>query len=158
MDVSGRITNLSSRWRELETPRKFAYVLAAVVILVIIWTLATAPARNAAADAERQERTAALVAALTPREVVYEVEGDGRYFDMTAETPTGTTQASPDLPLRLTTGGLVTHEFDPGSFVYISAQSKDGRSITCRITVDGEVISDNTATGEFAIATCKGSA
>ncbi|WP_307868212.1 MmpS family transport accessory protein [Cellulosimicrobium cellulans] len=145
-------------WKRLTVPQKVAIGLAVVVLVIIVATLATAPARNAAADREREERVAALVAALSPREVVYEVEGDGRYFDMTAETPTGTTQASPDLPLRLKSGGLVTHAFDPGSFVYISAQSKDGRTITCRITVDGQVISENTATGQYAIATCKGSA
>jgi hypothetical protein len=90
--------------------------------------------------------------------VVYEVEGDGAYFDLTAETPTGTTQATPDLPLRLKTGEPMTYEFQRGDFVYLSAQSKDGRTITCRITVDGTVVSENTSTGQFGIATCKGTA
>lgn len=90
--------------------------------------------------------------------VVYEVEGDGAYFDLTAETPTGTTQATPDLPLRLDTGEPMTFEFQPGDFVYVAAQSKDGRTITCRITVDGTVVSENTSTGKFGIATCKGTA
>lgn len=91
------------------------------------------------------------------REVVYEVEGDGVSFDLTAETPTGSTQQSPDLPMRAKEGGLLTFEFPPDSFVYISAQNKDfGREITCRITVDGVVISENSATGRYSIATCDG--
>lgn len=38
------------------------------------------------------------------------------------------------------------------------AQNKgEYRSVTCRITVDGIVISENTSSGEYGIATCKGS-
>ena len=38
------------------------------------------------------------------------------------------------------------------------AQIKTGTSVTCTISVDGKVVSTNTASGEFAIATCSGSA
>ena len=35
--------------------------------------------------------------------------------------------------------------------------SPAGTTITCRITVDGEVIAEQTSTGEYAIVTCSGS-
>lgn len=48
--------------------------------------------------------------------------------------------------------------FDPGSFVYISAQGRGGsNNVICCISVDGKVISQNSATG-YGIATCKGKA
>lgn len=56
------------------------------------------------------------------------------------------------------TAGL-TFRFPAGAFVYISAQQKDGgHTITCRITVDGRVVSENTSVGEFQIASCQGQA
>ena len=33
----------------------------------------------------------------------------------------------------------------------------DGTTITCRITVDGEVIAEQTSTGQYAAVTCAGS-
>ena len=73
-------------------------------------------------------------------------------------TPTGTEQATPSLPLRNQAGELgVTHEFGPGEFVYVSAQNEgEYGSVTCRITVDGVVVSENTSSGAYGIATCEG--
>ena len=51
----------------------------------------------------------------------------------------------------------MTHEFGPGEFVYISAQNEgEYGSVTCRITVDGVVVSENTSSGAYGIATCEG--
>lgn len=106
----------------------------------------------------------ALVQALTPREVVYEVEGSASSVSITIETPTGTSQQEGvGLPLAPEGGGVGEHglsaNFQRGDFVYISAQN-DGETgtVTCRITVDGRVVSENTADGAYSIATCKGSA
>ena len=78
---------------------------------------------------------------------------------MTAETPSGTTQQSPDLPLRTKNGDTgLRYEFDRGAFVYLSAQTNEIGSITCRITVDDKVISEVTSTGQYSIATCDGTA
>lgn len=96
------------------------------------------------------------VPTLSTREVVYEMEGDGTHFSMTASTPTGTTQQNPDLPLRKQGGGNLTFTFAPGEHVYISGQVINGRTLTCRIKVDGAVISENTSSGEYSIATCSG--
>jgi len=43
------------------------------------------------------------------------------------------------------------------SIFSLVAQASDGTSITCKITVDGKVISTNTSTGSYAVATCSGS-
>lgn len=79
--------------------------------------------------------------------------------DVTMETPTGTVQATPDIPMKLKTGEPVKYMFDRGAFVYISAQKGDYYGdVTCRIRVDGKIVSENTATGKYSIATCKGTA
>lgn len=92
--------------------------------------------------------------------VVYELGGSVGWADVTMATPTGTSQITPDVPL-VTTGGDtgLTYTFPDGAFVYISAQKTDeGGTITCRITVDGVVISENTSSAAYGIATCEGSA
>lgn len=132
--------------------RRLVIALAVLIALLVGAGILWATTRGAG----RTSSSEALVPDVAT--VVYEVEGDGAYFDLTAETPTGTTQATPDLPLRLDTGEPMTHEFQRGAFVYVAAQSKDGRVITCRITVDGTVVAENTSTGKFGIATCKGTA
>jgi hypothetical protein len=49
--------------------------------------------------------------------------------------------------------------FSPGAFVYLSAQNKGYGALTCRIRAeDGSVIAENTANGQYAIATCTGQA
>ncbi|MDQ0865712.1 hypothetical protein [Arthrobacter globiformis] len=91
-------------------------------------------------------------------EVLYEVEGTQESASVTYETPTGTSQADLDIPMKRKSssapGLLLT--FNTGEFVYISAQGRDSSgSVRCRITVDGTVISENIASG-YGIATCKG--
>ncbi|HET8535912.1 MAG TPA: hypothetical protein VFL73_01915 [Solirubrobacteraceae bacterium] len=95
--------------------------------------------------------------------VRYEVEGQYVWgADITMQTPTGSSQVSAKLPLQTKGGDIgMRQTFDEGAFVYLSAQSHEERgSITCRIVrVDnGRVISENTSSGAFAIATCKGRA
>ena len=93
-------------------------------------------------------------------EVLYEVEGTAVNADVTFETPTGTSQTSPDLPMKVKGSSVpgVTFTFESGDFVYISAQGKKGAGyVICRITVDGKVISENRASG-YGVASCKGSA
>ncbi len=97
-----------------------------------------------------------------PPVVVYNVEGSASGADLTMETPTGTSQATGrSVPLTTKDGqqGLTIRGFRHGAFVYISAQNTGGSGdLTCSITVDGVVISENTAQGAYAIATCKGTA
>ena len=108
-----------------------------------------------------------------PKTVKYEVEATTIFgapiqmrvpADITVETPDGTEQANVSLPLKMKDGSIGYEKaFMPGNFVYISAQKGDYEgSITCRITVsdiDGansRVISENTSSGDYAVATCRG--
>ena len=111
----------------------------------------------------------ASVAPAAPRPVTlptirYELDGDGvDQADITYTTPSGTSQQQDiDVPMRSKSGGPgIEIRMATGAFVYFSAQIKSGSgSITCRIVnVDsGTVISENIATGDYAIATCKGRA
>jgi hypothetical protein len=96
----------------------------------------------------------------TTSEVVYEVFGRQTSASVTIETPTGTSQKDISLPLMIkaSTDTGLTYTFQQGSFVYISAQGRGGPfEVICRITVDGTVISRNSATG-YGVASCKGTA
>jgi hypothetical protein len=104
---------------------------------------------------------AAALAAGGTVSVLYEVEGDRRLdHDHLYDAPTGQSQGT-NLAVPLTTENGKTRgirgDFPEGSVVYISAQNMgDSGDITCRITVDGRVLSENTASGGYAIATCEG--
>lgn len=94
--------------------------------------------------------------------VLYEVEGSATSVSITVETPTGTSQAK-ERAVPLTTEDStvgnrgLSFQFKSGAFVYISAQNEgETGTVICRITVDGVVVSENTADGAYAIATCKG--
>ena len=47
-------------------------------------------------------------------------------------------------------------QFAEGSFrvATLTAQNAGGGDITCRISVDGEVVSETTSSGEYAVVTC----
>lgn len=89
--------------------------------------------------------------------VVYEVAADtaygsGRTGTVTMQTADGTSQSATPLPATFSAGS-----FSTGDFVYVSVQNGQGLgSVTCRITVDGDVVSENTSTGGYTIATCQG--
>jgi hypothetical protein len=95
-------------------------------------------------------------------EVLYEVEGSATGANLTMESATGTVQANGKaVPLVNKTSGKrgLTFTMPRGHFVYLSAQNEGSRgSITCRITVDGIVVSTNTSSGAYTIASCKGTA
>lgn len=141
------------------TTRRWAVPLAvvsAIVVAVVIGVVASG-------DSDPQDAGSAggIPAADTTVTVLYEVEGTTDYADVTMETPTGTSQISPDVPMVRKSDGQAGLEFDFGSgaFVYLSAQNNRGYgTVTCRISVDGVTVSENSATGGYAIATCKATA
>jgi hypothetical protein len=89
-------------------------------------------------------------------EVEYRVVGTAESAFVTVQTPTGSSQAETDVPMRNRAGEIgVSQQFEPGAFLYISAQNQgDSGFITCSILVDGEVVSTNTSSGAYAIAQC----
>ena len=94
--------------------------------------------------------------------VTYEVVGDLQSADVTMQTPTGTSQQTVAVPIKNQSGGDgLSFKMREGAFAYIAAQNGDSDSygpIQCRISVDGRVVSENSSTGQFSIATCKAAA
>lgn len=138
--------------------RNAAIAIAAVtVVLVALIVLLNAGNKSAGTAIP------ASVASYTPavHTVSYEADGDGtkagNYTLRAADG--GTRQGEADLPLMNKAGGtgLQLSGFQPGDFVYLSVQNDNGYgSVTCRIVVDGQTISENTSTGGYTIATCQG--
>lgn len=88
----------------------------------------------------------------TPSPVVYAVDGTADSVFVTVQSATGTEQAAGRaLPIRL------EYTIRSGQFVYISAQNEgDWGDVTCEISIGDRVISRNSATGAYTIATCQG--
>lgn len=85
-------------------------------------------------------------------QVTYTVTGSASSVMVTMQTPSGQTQQ---------VGALTSYSysFDPGNFLYISAQNQDASgTVTCTISEDGAVISTNTSDGGYTIASCQGTA
>ncbi len=98
-------------------------------------SIPTSPARSAAAQ------------------VRYELSGTGGAVDITITNATGATeQKTVTLPWSL------NFPAKAGTFVYLSAQNGglSSASTTCKILVDGVVIQEATASGEYKIAGCSG--
>lgn len=97
----------------------------------------------------------------TTHEVWYRADGDGTTSaSYTLQSDDGgTRQQDIDLPLTNQKGetGLTFTGFKSGAFVYLSVQNKTAAgAVTCRISVDGKEISNNTSSGAYTIATCQG--
>lgn len=86
--------------------------------------------------------------------IVYEVSGDAPSADITYSTygdeMTTNQETVTKLPWRkeVTTTGIVKD----GQLIV--STGADGGSVTCKLTVDGEVVKKATASGAFAMATC----
>ena len=114
--------------------------MAIIVIIVAI----VAAASKAILDISGQRHT-----------VVYTVTGNGTadiqydtYTNGNAGSAESTGQSLP-WSMTVTGSGLFT-------FYSVTATISTGSSATCTITLDGRVISTNTATGQLASATCSG--
>jgi len=98
----------------------------------------------------------ASVSAPTTATVRYEVEGTASDASVTYSTPTGTEQADVNLPMKSASGAYgITATFPNKASAHISAQNRsDSGTVTCRITVNGEIISENTSSASYGIAQC----
>jgi hypothetical protein len=132
--------------------------LAAVAVLVgalfVVSTISSRPA------AESASSSSGSLSRSLPR-VLYEVEGTAEGASITYSTSSGIAQNSGvKVPLTAKGGSQrgITLTMDRGDFVSISAQNLGSSgSLTCRITVDGVVVSRVTSSGAYAIASCSGS-
>jgi hypothetical protein len=84
--------------------------------------------------------------------VYYQVSGTTSSASVTYRTSSGTSQAKVRVPWSNKISDL-----KPGAFLYVSAQNetKSG-SVSCRIVVDGVIISENTSSGAFKVVSCEG--
>jgi hypothetical protein len=99
---------------------------------------------------------------IAPTQVVYEVIGTPARVDITFQTPAGRSHMSAvALPMTDKQGAspaLHYSGFLPSEALYIAAENPGAfGTLTCRIKLNGVVISENTASGSHAIATCEGS-
>jgi hypothetical protein len=127
-------------------------ILGGALVIVVAWAALNWPAT--------QEPPAASI-----HTVVYQAEADaahgsGRTGMYTLQSDDGgTRQGETNLPMKNRDGatGLTFTGFKSGDFVYLSIQNADAAgSVTCRIVVDGVMISENTSDGGYVIASCKG--
>lgn len=93
-----------------------------------------------------------------PQWIAYYVRGEATSANVTYRTGSGTSQAEVDLPLRNKAGdeGIQMTSDNAPDFLYISAQNAgEYGDVTCSIVIDGTVVSENTASGAYMIATCE---
>lgn len=136
---------------------------------VALLALTVAGCSSGPTPAQTQALAAAELRAAMQVEVRYEAEGDpltydpkGTYGSVTMKTPTGTSQSDPDLPMGVKDSASpgLTMTFQAGDFVYLSVQNNGSTdNVRCRITAsNGVVLSENSSTSSYGIATCQGRA
>jgi hypothetical protein len=82
--------------------------------------------------------------------IIMEIGGNGKSADVTYQIGTNQSQDNgAKLPWKKETSSK-----DSVIITVLTAQAKDGKEITCKVTVDGKVVSENKSSGEFAIVTC----
>lgn len=116
-----------------------------IVVAAVAAVLVYASAKNQAGNSDDGQ---------TCHAVVYTVTASGP-IAVTFETQQGQTSQ------RDVASGSFTERFcgDVGSFVYVSAQVQiEGGRVACKITSSGAVVATNSSSGDFVIASCKGSA
>lgn len=134
--------------------------LALLLVAVALYIWFPGPAQSKASSSTQPDANSSSFGGTV--DVLYEVEGTAKGTNLTLESGTGTLQLNGKaVPLANKSTGKrgITATMSRGAFVYISAQNTgDTGTITCRISVDGVVISSNTSSGGYAIASCKGTA
>lgn len=143
------------------------------IILAVVYTAAfagaakslnddSAPAVTTQPSASSPAAPASSAPAATGHTVTYDVTGNGtKATDVTYLTfnngSSGTSQANDAVIPFHKVIPIESNSLLSTSIFSLVAQASDGSSITCNITVDGKVISTNTSTGPYAVATCSGS-
>jgi hypothetical protein len=134
-----------------------SFIVGAVVLAAIVVTANVVGSLNAPKTSSSTGGVAFQAPpAAAPLRVLYEVEGTAGSVSLTYSTSTGIEQHDSRLPL-MNTGGTagVSHKGKAGESLYIAAQNRgDSGAVTCRITLDGAVVSENSSSGAYGIAQC----
>lgn len=122
--------------------------LGALVILIVVITAggsSSSPSAPAAGTQQTQSAAPAATKAAAAQTVTYEVAGS------TADVTYGPagTSLSGSVPLH------VTKPLGTPLYYSISAQLQGGGDVSCKILVDGKVISSSEASGGYNIAQCE---
>lgn len=134
---------------------------AAALAVVALFALAgcqQAPPAAPAAPAAPSKPRAAIPADDGIRDILIEVVGEGRGASITLRDLDGTRQFDTGFPMMSATGELgLSGTFGVGDFYYISAQNlSDSGWVSCRVTIEGVVVSEVRSDGGYKIATCSG--
>lgn len=129
--------------------RRTGYLAAAVAAVAAL--IAGGCSSNQPTTTE-PDTTLAAVDTSAERTVDLEFDGDAAGVDITFQiglTGDPTQVEGKAVPLK------ITQKLSPGTWVYWSGQNTgEYGDLTCRITVDGEVVKETTSSGGFVIATC----
>ncbi|HEY8590127.1 MAG TPA: DUF4190 domain-containing protein [Naasia sp.] len=131
-------------------------VSAIALILSIVLAIAYTAGFAAAVNEATEEREAA---ANVDQVLVYTVEGTATNANVMYSTyndgSSGTESSDTALPFTKEITVKAGDEFDFSSFsIYANNGVGDTGPISCRITLDGEVLSEQSAEGEFASVSC----
>ncbi len=115
-------------------------------------------ATNAATPTQESATSAATPA--QGRQVVYEVTGDGTatvsYSTWSGGSVSSQSASGVALPWSTTVTQEPSNDFGLkwNSLTLSAIGGADESTISCKVTVDGKVVSEHTASGSFALATC----
>ncbi|WP_295780170.1 MmpS family transport accessory protein, partial [uncultured Microbacterium sp.] len=162
--------------------RGFAWVgLALGVVAWILSIIVSAASLFGVAGAVSESLENATIAPVAPTEIVagddaspeaapvaggnlvYEVTSDAATVSnvtyLTADATGSSTQQEADVAAPWTTEFAVDDSgmFDFSVFSLVAQADQSATTVSCKITFNGEVISEQTSTGQFAIVTCSGS-
>ncbi|MCU1411886.1 MAG: hypothetical protein JWR04_2593 [Rhodoglobus sp.] len=154
------IAGLVAKNRKKVTPAiGLALGILAIIVGLIVSLVGIATVASSVKDDMDQAEEAASV--LVP--LVYEVSGDTATasnitYSTYDDNNSGTSQvADAPLPWSITSDVERGGAFDFNIYSLSASTGADGGTISCKITIDGKVISENTATGAYAFAMCSGS-
>lgn len=149
--------------------RKWPWIVGGIIVLIIIISVSSkggsttstatgaggaAPTTQAQASAQPAPSQAPDSASSGAGNVVYEVTGTGRANNITyGDVTKGLSQQNgTKLPWTKTAPA------SDGFAAYgLTAQNGGSGEISCKITVDGKEVANNTSSGQYAVVSCNGS-
>jgi hypothetical protein len=129
------------------------------IILAIVYTAGFAASVSSSYEEVQASNSAA---AAVPVAVKYEITGDAPTIDARYSTYTNGSSGSESadgVPIPFVKEFTVPtgDDFDYKSFSLSGTTGAEPGSVTCRISIDGEVVSEQTSTGAYAYVSCSSS-
>lgn len=156
----GFIASVVTTWLTIVALSAGAAVVSELATTTPTFEFDTPPAVGATPPADAAETEAPADSGEST--IVYEVTGDGgpaTVSYMTAEGGNASQQqdTAAALPWSTTVTVPEAGSYDYQGFTLVAMAAGDATTITCRITVDGEVVAEQTSTGAYSIASCSAS-